>query len=239
MKDLKIVTWNCNGAFRRKFNFIDEFDADIYVIQECENPTEIKDLDYLEWGKNHLWIGDSKHKGLGIFAKEHINLSLLDWSNDYQGSQVKHFLSCEVNSQFFLTAVWTHHNNSYTFGYIGQFWKYLQLHKSNYKECLIVGDFNSNSIWDKAKRAWNHGEVVKELSQQNIESLYHFHTNDIQGKETLPTFYLQKNLSKPYHIDYIFGSSSFINNLHKVEIGRVEDWIRLSDHLPMICKFGN
>ena len=33
---IKIVSWNCNGKFREKFEEIVEEDADIYVIQECE-----------------------------------------------------------------------------------------------------------------------------------------------------------------------------------------------------------
>ena len=239
MEHLKIVTWNCNGAFRKKFNVINELNADIYVIQECENPKESKDLGYLEWAKNFLWLGDSKHKGLGIFAREEISLELLDWTNNYEDNPIKHFLTCRVNSEFDLIAVWTHYNKSPTFGYIGQFWKYLQLHKSNFKNCLIVGDFNSNSIWDKPNRAWNHTEVVKELEEINITSLYHYEGNQTQGNEEHPTFFLQKNLNKPYHIDYIFGSNSFRKTLSKIEIGSAEYWLKLSDHLPVICEFSN
>jgi exonuclease III len=67
---MKIITWNCNGAFRKKFHALLQFNADIIVIQECENPAESKDLEYNNWAKNYLWIGDSKNKGLAIFAKE-------------------------------------------------------------------------------------------------------------------------------------------------------------------------
>lgn len=211
--------------------------ADIYVIQECENPKETGHLDYIKWAKNYLWVGDSKHKGLGIFAKEAVTLTLLNWTNDYDGNPIKHFLSCEVNSEFELIAVWTHYNKSPTFGYIGQFYKYLQIHKKKFNNSLIIGDFNSNSIWDKPSRAWNHSEIVRDLEELNIYSLYHNFNNQAQGKEIHPTFFLQKNLNKPYHIDYIFGSPTFRKTLKKIEIGKVEDWIKHSDHLPMIGEF--
>ena len=37
---MRIVTWNCNGAFRKKYSRlkIDDKYPDILVIQECENP---------------------------------------------------------------------------------------------------------------------------------------------------------------------------------------------------------
>jgi exonuclease III len=58
---LKIVTWNCNGALRKKFQELDHFGADIYVIQECENPAETNSDEYKEWAGNYLWMGDSKN----------------------------------------------------------------------------------------------------------------------------------------------------------------------------------
>lgn len=39
---MKIVSWNCAGAFREKYTSIIEEDADIYVICECEDPARAK-----------------------------------------------------------------------------------------------------------------------------------------------------------------------------------------------------
>lgn len=189
---MKIVTWNCNGAFRNKFENITDFNADIYIIQECENPAESQHQKYKEWAKNYIWIGDTRHRGLAVFAKPEMKLDKLNWSNQYKDHLVKHFLSCEVNQSFDLLAVWNHSNNSPTFGYIGQLWKYLQVNKENFGKTIIAGDFNSNVIWDKWDRWWNHSDVVRELKDLGIESLYHKYTGEKQGEETNATLFFDE-----------------------------------------------
>jgi exonuclease III len=234
---MKIVTWNCNGAFRKKFDTLLSYDAELYIIQECENPAETKHKKYSEWAENFLWIGDNKNKGLGVFANGNLKLKKLDWPNTFKGHKVKHFLPCSVNEKFDLLAVWTHQNNSPNFGYIGQLWKYLQTNKNNLNNTIIAGDFNSNTIWDEWDRWWNHSDVVKELEDLGIKSLYHNFTGEQQGKESQPTFYLHRKKEKPYHIDYVFGAKEYLTGLKKVEIGQPEKWLPLSDHAPIICEF--
>ena len=234
---MKIISWNCNGALRKKFDNLLDLNADILIIQECENPSESNHEKYIEWAENYLWIGDSKNKGIGVFTKKNIELNKLNWSPEFKDHSVKHFLPCSINNEFNLLAIWTHNNNSPTFGYIGQFWKYLQVNKKYFKNILIAGDLNSNAIWDKWDRWWNHTDVVNELKDLNIESFYHKLKNEEQGKESLPTFFLQRKLEKPYHIDYIFGSKEFSNCLTKLEIGETDKWLEISDHLPIICEF--
>ncbi len=234
---MKIVSWNCSGALRRKFHQINKYDADIFVIQECENPAYVKDIDFLNWAENHLWIGDNKNKGLGIFARTTISLEKLNWTNSYNDHSVKYFLPCSVNGRFQLLGVWTHQNNSPTFGYIGQLWKYLDLNISKLNDALIVGDFNSNAIWDLWDRWWNHSDVVDMLRSKGLESAYHQYFEENQGNETQPTFYLQKNLNKPFHIDYMFGSSIFQKSF-KIEVGSPSDWLKHSDHMPLFYQVG-
>lgn len=240
---MKLITWNCNGAFRNKNHLFDEGDYDILIVQECENPLE-STKDYKEWSSNYLWIGNNKNKGLGVFCKEDFTLKKLDWSDintNYKNEQLESFLPCLINEEIILIAVWTKKANSEVFGYIGQMWKYLQLHKEKLrdKKVIITGDFNSNAIWDKWDRWWNHSDVVNELEELGIKSLYHYVMNEEQGKETNPTFYLQRKLEKPYHIDYIFVSNHFIDKNSSFSIGNINKWLDFSDHLPLVFNLNN
>jgi endonuclease/exonuclease/phosphatase family metal-dependent hydrolase len=228
---MKIVTWNCNGGFRNKFQEIATLEADIYVIQECENPEHSKG-GYGKWAENYLWVGENKHKGLGVFASSSVKIEQLDW----EGNGLQLFLPVRVNSQFNLVGVWTKYANSPTSCYIGLLWKYLGLHKEKMvaSHTVLCGDFNSNKIWDVNKdRRWNHSAVVRELSAINMVSLYHAVTGEEQGAESVPTFCLQRNLQKPYHIDYAFSSKDiFTMQSNTVSVGSHTEWLKLSDHLP-------
>lgn len=234
---LKIVTWNCNGALRKKFNSLLDFQADIHIIQECENPQESNNKEYQNWAENYLWIGDTKNKGLGVFAKKEIKLEKHYWLTEFKNQTVKHFLPCRVNNDFDLLSVWTHKNNSPNFGYIGQLWKYLQINKDRLKGAIIAGDFNSNTIWDQWDRWWNHSDVVNELKEFGIESLYHKTTGEIHGKESIPTLYFQKKLERQYHIDYIFAPNVIAERVCIFDIGNPDKWLKLSDHMPIFCEF--
>jgi exonuclease III len=231
---VKFVNWNCNGAFRNKYLEIASLDADIYIIQECENPALSNHKDFLLWAKNYLWLGDNKNKGIGVFAKEHIILEPLDWNSKYEEHEVKLFLPVLINKKFQLLSVWTHKNNSPNFGYIGQFWKYLKTNKEKFEDIIIVGDLNSNSIWDQWDRWWNHSDVINELKECEIESVYHFVNNEEQGKEKTPTFFLYRNIEKGYHIDYFLIKSKWLQKIEKYEVKERDYWLKYSDHLPQL-----
>lgn len=228
-----IVTWNCNGALRKKFSLLEQFNADIIVIQECEDPERSNDKSYKEWANNYIWIGENKNKGLGIFCTESLKIS----NNNWETNNLKYFISANINDEFNIVGLWNHHANSPTFGYIGQFWKYLQINKSLMSKALIVGDFNSNKIWDKWDRWWNHTDVVRELEEIEIRSLYHEYFNEEQGEEQSPTFYLQKNSLKPYHIDYVFATKKTFKSPKAFKIGKKSEWLQWSDHMPILIDF--
>jgi len=228
---MRIISWNCNGGFRKKFHALENLNADIVIIQECEDPGQSKSIEYVEWAGNYLWIGKSKHKGIGVFAKKGNRVKTIE----LDAGSLKIFLPFSVNDDLNILAVWTQGTESGEFRYIGQMWQYLQLHRNFFKsgKHLIIGDFNSNKIWDRKRNIGNHTHVVDELKEIGISSSYHHISGCDQGSELHPTFFMYRKTEKPYHIDYAFVSETLINDSN-VEIGKPDKWLTYSDHMPLI-----
>lgn len=224
---MKIVSWNCNGKFREKFQAIIDVNADIYVIQECENPAESNSLEYKNFAQNYLWTGENKNKGLGVFARKGIQLTENKWSKYC----LRNFLSIKVNNCFDLVAVWA------CKPYIEEYYIYQNINISNYNEnIIIIGDFNSNSIWDAKRDVRTHSAIVKQLNDIGLCSAYHYISGEAQGKESIPTFYLYRHLNKGYHIDHCFTRA---NNIKSYGILHNVDWLEKSDHMPILLETFN
>jgi exodeoxyribonuclease III len=225
-------------AFRQKAKFILKYNPDILIIQECEHPYKLKFNSDFPEPEDILWYGKNENKGLAIFSYSDYRFKLLDSYNP----DFKLVIPIEVTGNdlnFILYAIWAYNPDDKNNQYIGQVWKainyYDKILKNNHS--IIIGDFNSNVIWDKLKRIGNHSHVVQYLEGIGVQSTYHKMYNQLQGKEQHPTFYMYKQESKPYHIDYCFVSKLFLNNVQNVKIGEYENYIRYSDHMPIIIEF--
>lgn len=224
---MRIINWNCKMAYRNKSEKILDYNPDIAIIPECE---------YL--GENNLkriWIGNNKNKGLCIFSYSEYNLELFENVN----SDIKYVLPIKVTGKesFYILAIWAMNDKiNVKNRYIGQVWNAINYYKNLLNDkVIIVGDFNWNLNFDNNLSYPLNGnfcDVIDFLAKQKITSAYHQFNNEKFGNETKPTLFLHHKKEEPYHIDYCFLSEDFRVNL--VRVGRYEDWIKLSDHLPII-----
>ena len=62
---MKIVSWNCNGGLRNKLQQLLSLKADVYIIQECEDPANSKDLSYKSLGQWFIMGWRQQEQGPG------------------------------------------------------------------------------------------------------------------------------------------------------------------------------
>lgn len=234
---MKIITWNCNMAFRRKMALLTRCKPDIVVIPECERPDRFQFEQFSGKPKDMLWHGDNPNKGLGVFSFSDYKFTLLTNHNP----SFKTILPIEVRHgkmRFILFAIWANNTTEKKDRYVEQVWKALHYYEDLLdRHVILTGDFNSNSIWDHQHKVGSHSAVVRKLSEKGIQSVYHLFYKQEQGKEMHPTFFTYRHRDKPYHLDYCFASGYFIKRLKHVEVGSYEEWTAHSDHKPLIVEF--
>ena len=214
-------------AYRKKAESILKYCPDLVVVPECEYFKE-------ETTKN-LWLGDNHKKGVGVFSYSDLELEL----NERYDPSFRYVIPINAAGphKFNLIAIWAMNDSEdVRKRYIGQVYSAL----NHYEELLgeptiIIGDFNWNAIWDMKPSYPLYGnltDVVDILKGQKIKSAYHEFFDEDFGKETKPTFFMHHKESKPYHIDYCFISPDF--KISNVEVGLYDEWIKKSDHMPII-----
>jgi exonuclease III len=237
---MKIVTWNCNMAYRRKASLMLAYKPDIVVVPECEHPDKLKFENGTHLPNDVFWFGTNPNKGLGVFSYSNYKFQLSKVHNP----EFRVILPLTVkneNLQFTLFAIWANNPEDRGFQYVGQVWKAINFYSDHLKneKTILVGDFNSNTIWDKPQREGNHSTVVDFLDRKGIHSTYHKFYNQRQGKERHKTQFMYRHKDKPYHLDYCFASDDLIQKLKYVEIGKHKDWCKHSDHTPLIVTFND
>jgi exodeoxyribonuclease III len=227
-------------AFRKKAEFILTHKPDILIVPECEHPDKLVFPVGTPKPTDTLWFGKNPHKGLAIFSYTDFRFTVLDNHNQ----DLKMIIPISVTDgkfDFNLFAIWANNPTDKKEQYIEQVWKAIH-HYDNLitdTKTILIGDFNSNTIWDKQHKKGSHSNVVKLLEDKGIFSTYHLHHKQTQGTEEHHTFYWYRHQDKPYHIDYCFASKDLSDKVSAVEIGDFDEWIKYSDHVPVMVTFDN
>ncbi|RYE27875.1 MAG: endonuclease/exonuclease/phosphatase family protein [Sphingobacteriales bacterium] len=236
---MKIITWNCNMAFRKKASAILAHKPDILIIVECEHPDKLLSFVAAPEPTDKLWFGKNVHKGLAIFSYGDYRFKVLECHNE----KLKMIIPIQITGGHFdfnLFLIWAYNPDDLEGRYITQIWKAIHFYDEllTGQPTMFIGDFNSNTIWDYEKnRLGSHSAVVNLLQEKGIFSTYHTYYQQTQGTEQHPTFYLYRHKNRPYHLDYCFVSGDMLEKLQSVEIGEYDYWTKYSDHMPIIVTF--
>jgi exodeoxyribonuclease-3 len=185
-----------------------------------------------------FWFGDDKNKGLGVFSFGDFRFKLHHKHNP-EFKIILPLIMTDGITDFNLFAIWTNNPNDPDGNYITQLWKAIYFYDDLIAEkgTILMGDFNSSIVFDSPKKKHNFSVVLEMLQRKSIYSTYHNFHEQQHGKEIHQTFYLYRHMDKPYHLDYCFVSADLLNKLEHVEVGTYEDWIKYSDHIPLISTF--
>ncbi|GAA2173538.1 endonuclease/exonuclease/phosphatase family protein [Arthrobacter parietis] len=172
------------------------------------------------------WVGSNPNKGLGVLGYgdrtyvEHEAGRLLPWHIPFSVDGMN------------IVALWAHVHTR-QLRYVRVTHEIVDRHQEflRHPRSLLTGDFNSSALWDKLHPSRNHSMLVDKLEHLGLDSVYHRQESLAQGGEEHPTFFAGRNPEKPHHIDYAFLSSGIPA---KLTIGRYEDWLPHSDHMPLI-----
>jgi hypothetical protein len=225
---MRIVTWNCcRGPLGKKAPLLSALGPDISVLQECAKPGANT--------RNTLWFGDNPNIGLAVQASGGYSLRALPPIMETP----KYVIPISVSGprEFTLFAVWT--LGTRPFRYVEAAARAVDLYRDVIRTSpsVLMGDFNSNRIWDRThRRGFNHSSLVQRLDDLGLVSAYHHQRKEEHGQESEPTFHLQKKKERPYHIDYCFLPRTWAEEIARVEIGDYETWRKHSDHMPLLVE---
>lgn len=217
-------------ALHKKHEKLLRFDADIMVIQECSRKFT-KEIGRSE-GWSSAWFGKNSHKGLGVIVRT-------PWIiREAYALKAKWIAKLMIDGPvpLELFPVWACVGTRRAEAYIGQVHRLLDTieRKSPSAFTIVLGDFNSNSIWDHQHRINSHSDAVERFRKLGFKSAYHEYFRGVQGAERHPTYWHTKNRNKPFHIDYVFLSGELLPKLKRVAVGRSNHWLSFSDHAPVI-----
>lgn len=234
---MKLITWNCQGAFRKKAQQLNSLQPTIAVIQECESPLKLRFQGDLRLPTDFVWQGDNPDKGVGVFAYGDLQLAI-DPSYD---PTIRHCIPVRIQGEYNLNllAIWAMGHKEKARSYIGQVYYAVQRYADFIREraTILVGDFNSNAIWDRERAISNHSGVVKALAVANMASAYHEYFGETPGQENQNTYFHHRSPHQGYHLDYCFVPTAWLPRLQAVDVSPFTPWCAYSDHTPLVVEF--
>jgi hypothetical protein len=226
-------------ALHSKVDLLMSLAPDVAIIPESATPEVLRKKAPSFAYSDCEWHGWQPAKGLGVFAFGGLSLTRHgSWDPEFPI-----FLPVEIRGsiRFNLLAVWAFkagerpvvaQNPSTTLAAVGHYSSFLKAEPS-----IVAGDFNAAVVWDSKYRQGRFSEVDAALRGLGLSSAYHLTHRVPFGSEPDSTFLLARNPNKPYHFDYAYIPQSLCESGASATVGAPAEWLKYSDHLPLVIEW--
>ena len=222
---LRLIAWNCHhGSLSTRLYELAEHSPDIVFLQEC-TPTETLPLLGQIVARR---VGPRKGIALGSLNANY-HLAELEPRAESGRAVVAAAVTGPVS--FTALGIWSQKPE-----YVGDVMRTLDAYAGLLRSgpAVVMGDLNSGThLNGKHSPSRGHSRIVNALADLGLVSAYHAFHDVEHGHETHPTYRHQFKASQPWHIDFCFVPTSWVDCLLSVEVIDGEGWAVRSDHLPV------
>ena len=218
---MRLLTWNCfRGGIAQRLDRLRPFDADLIALQECRKPNEDRG--------DVLWRGTLEEQGVAIVStRPALRIEPLALPADLPATVLPAIV--HAPEPFILINLWALPEPTYE-GFALNALSMCAVGSS--MPMVALGDFNSTPILESQRRTSR--ELVRRLQDQfGLVSAYHAHLGVGHGREPHPTFFMNRQEHRPFHIDYCFVPETWASRVVEVQVGSFAQWTD-SDHRPVL-----
>lgn len=223
---MRLVAWNANynnrkrRTFAENINLLSRFHPDVMVVSETALPNE-PNPDAVVVGKESPALVVAVRKGYRISpSPRNGGAPTLAGVFDILGPV-----------SFRMVALWPVQRNGQAYHRILN--ETLDWFKDELQEppAILAGDLNSNTR--VSGQSHSHPRLVTRLRSLGLESVYHHHSGEHHGDETIATFVQGKKRPRRFHIDYCFVRPASLPAA-TLTIPQAKEWMKCSDHFPLV-----
>jgi len=224
---MRLIAWNANFNIKRRsleddVALLKPLEPDIVVLSETAIPSAVNPT-------SAIWLSD-RAPGLAVIAFNGLTVAPL--SINLGAPKWMAGLDVTGRCDFRLLALWPVQDKSQGLTYHQILMAALERYSATLQTCpaIMAGDFNSSSRVLAQRRS--HPAFVQAAGSMGLQSVYHTHSGEQHGEETIATYRRGGPRSAMFHIDYCFASTSIMNSA-RVTILDGDEWHARSDHFPV------
>ncbi len=204
-------------ALYEKFDQLLSLRPDVAIIPECASPEKDAQEERHLPCSSREWIGFNENKGLGVFSFNGVKVS----RHGSFSENFKLYLPVVVSGpcDFHLLGVWMADARRIPTGTNNQPKDAVEFYREflTAKPSVVAGDFNYCIPRDE----------LKEMGLRSANGLW-----------TSGTHYHKRKLDRPpFAVDYMFVPRRGALHLSRFKLGDKHEWIRHSDHVPLVADF--